>query len=631
MRKTVEALAKKYIDCPKWYEFFIADLPVLSTKSYTSISNKLNLYKQCNQKNTELDVLDIMEYDRQKDDFDILTYSHYKLFVAMAYELITDNIFIKDIYKKYDMENYQYYYVCHIMQYFQIENVSILNAIKCLNELYPEELKSMKYDGYLQNRFYEMSGYGLDGRKEKQLKSKEAFDRFAATFCICKDNDIDYRMLKNINFNDAFDPNDILNYKNSLIYSDVYKNWAKKEEYKYVITSNQTIIDNFKKTMEQTGTYRVSISEPSYTFEIHKAYDLKLNFILEWSGKTDIYAFENEILYDIGHNKNKTTIVVYHNGDMYISIRDKFRPLTIKDLCRIWKCYPIKEVKKLFQVLEGWYVENNEYIMKDIFTYAKKDLCLLPVTINEARKYHNMKELMYTKYPTKLNPNKYDCNYLYIQYKCMPYIKTNCQNAFMEMYKPDIMDYEITGKKKLIKHYLTKFVKRQIEQYEPKNNQEWNRDLIKDYITMCVDNKVPVNLKIKSYKKLEQAHNDLSNELLMKASHSKQEKLVDKKKSKFVRLRTMLPEEFEWITNNKRLQTESTIMGHCVWSYADRIKKDKCAIYSMFYKPDNCRYTIEFGLKNKQYTILQIQKKYNQGYSCSVREYIQNLLSAEKR
>ena len=79
---------------------------------------------------------------------------------------------------------------------------------------------------------------------------------------------------------------------------------------------------------------------------------------------------------------------------------------------------------------------------------------------------------------------------------------------------------------------------------------------------------------------------------------------------------------FEWIKNRKRIIKEGTDMHHCVASYAEKINKDKCAIYSFVYK-DKKRYTIEFiYTKNNRYSIRQIQGMCDRGRPEEVSEYV---------
>lgn len=67
------------------------------------------------------------------------------------------------------------------------------------------------------------------------------------------------------------------------------------------------------------------------------------------------------------------------------------------------------------------------------------------------------------------------------------------------------------------------------------------------------------------------------------------------KKSKFLELKKILPKEpFEWITTRRRIILEGEEMHHCVASYAERINRDTCAVYSFIYPENQKRYTIEF-------------------------------------
>lgn len=79
-------------------------------------------------------------------------------------------------------------------------------------------------------------------------------------------------------------------------------------------------------------------------------------------------------------------------------------------------------------------------------------------------------------------------------------------------------------------------------------------------------------------------------------------------------MRKLLPPEYEWITTSKRLIEESAIQRHCVWQYEDKIKKDKCAIYSYVSK------------SYKRHT----QKFRDRGYDEEVLNDINKILSQQK-
>lgn len=106
-------------------------------------------------------------------------------------------------------------------------------------------------------------------------------------------------------------------------------------------------------------------------------------------------------------------------------------------------------------------------------------------------------------------------------------------------------------------------------------------------------------------------------------------------------MRKILPKEFEWIKNRKRLILETELQHHCVWSYADKISSDMCAIYSYVDKDGSkslCndgnpkRYTIEFNFnkQNGTYYVEQVQGKYDAVNSSGMRNYIDKILNEKQ-
>ena len=80
---------------------------------------------------------------------------------------------------------------------------------------------------------------------------------------------------------------------------------------------------------------------------------------------------------------------------------------------------------------------------------------------------------------------------------------------------------------------------------------------------------------------------------------------------------------------------ETELQHHCVWSYADNITQDECAIYSFTdTAAEHCkdgkprRYTVEFRQKrNGRYYVEQVQGKYDAVNAGGMKEYIQMLLT----
>jgi ACT domain-containing protein len=141
-----------------------------------------------------------------------------------------------------------------------------------------------------------------------------------------------------------------------------------------------------------------------------------------------------------------------------------------------------------------------------------------------------------------------------------------------------------------------------------------------------------VSLNIKSYAQLQNRHDNFNrNDDAYYQTHTGTVNIP--KNSKFKDLREYLPEDFEWIIDRKRLILETELQHHCVWSYADKISRDQCAIYSYLdrvgdYSDKPRRYTIEFGYepKQKKYQVIQVQGRYDRVNSNNMREYIQNIL-----
>lgn len=160
--------------------------------------------------------------------------------------------------------------------------------------------------------------------------------------------------------------------------------------------------------------------------------------------------------------------------------------------------------------------------------------------------------------------------------------------------------------------------------------------LAQDYVRMCKMKKEKVRLDICSQRHLEKVHNRTNRDYEMTGEVSVP------KKSVFLGLREILPDKFEWITDRKRLIMESKMQHHCVWSYAEDITKDLCAIYSYVdyegkfsdsRKPR--RYTIEFNRVNwisSLYCINQIKGSCNStDGTAKLSEWIKTLLLENSR
>ena len=158
-----------------------------------------------------------------------------------------------------------------------------------------------------------------------------------------------------------------------------------------------------------------------------------------------------------------------------------------------------------------------------------------------------------------------------------------------------------------------------------------------DYISMCrrVNKRKihgKVNLDIKSYEQLRNRH-DAFNRHDTGYYETHTGNVVIPKDSKFTALQKILPAEFEWIKDRKRLILETELQHHCVWSYAGKISKDECAIYSYVdakaeYGDNPKRYTIEFGWNGERYYVVQVQGRYDSVNAHNMRAHIQDVLDS---
>ena len=145
---------------------------------------------------------------------------------------------------------------------------------------------------------------------------------------------------------------------------------------------------------------------------------------------------------------------------------------------------------------------------------------------------------------------------------------------------------------------------------------------IMDYINMSVDMKHKISLTYRSYKKILQAHDKLNEEYMIQCTP----KITVPKDTKFKLLRKALPDNFEWIKTRKRVLKEAQTMHHCVATYADKINRDQCAIYSFRSPKTNERYTVEFCFRHQKYYIRQIYGKFNALPPREEREYVESFL-----
>lgn len=451
--------------------------------------------------------------------------------------------------------------------------------------------------------------------------------------------------------------------------------------YNNIIQMNEDIFDKYKQLVMDNGI----------TVTLNKIKSISTKIVIKTNGTINIYIREykgNTILssgklqtYD-ETKSNKNDIVIFPNGDIYKKTKnEKLVPISFKELYALRNLN--NDTKKLVDCIISE-VSKMTPIFKDI-SRDFEITNLFPIKFNDLYKYHTKNELMKDMYglakDLPINYNKININLSYLIVKSYNYVNDRSKKILIQLKDKDnsilklvnrcitkswqrltykrkvffflqsIIIYTINEKtdwgktrKKYIEENLN-FIAENIldaEFYEFADNCADDMLIqVGDYVNMCIYNnkrvKPKVDLSISNVHTLIEKHNDVS--WLSRKSGTKPVKVP--KDSVFNDLRKILPKEFEWIKNRKRLILETELQHHCVWSYADKISSDMCAIYSYVDKDGSkslCndgkpkRYTIEFNF-NKQdgtYYVVQVQGKYDAVNSSDVQNYIYKILNEKQ-
>lgn len=451
--------------------------------------------------------------------------------------------------------------------------------------------------------------------------------------------------------------------------------------YNNIIQMNEDIFDKYKQLVMDNGI--------AVTLNNIKSISTKI--VIKTNGTINIHIREykgNKILssgnlqsYD-EMKSNKNNIVIFPNGDIYKETKnEKLVPISFKELYDLRNLN--NDTKKLVDCIISE-VSKMTPIFKDI-SRDFEITNLFPIKFNDLYKYHTKNELMKDMYglakDLPINYNKININLSYLIVKSYNYVNDRSKKILIQLKDKDnsilklvnrciakswqrctykrkvffflqsIIIYTINEKtdwgktkKKYIEENLNFIVENILdaEFYEFEENCAEDMLIqVGDYVNMCIYSnkrvKPKVDLSISNIHTLIEKHNDVS--WLSRKSGTKPVKVP--KDSVFNDLRKILPKEFEWIKNRKRLILETELQHHCVWSYADKISSDMCAIYSYVDKDGSkslCndgkpkRYTIEFNF-NKQdgtYYVVQVQGKYDAVNSSDVQNYIYKILNEKQ-
>jgi hypothetical protein len=361
--------------------------------------------------------------------------------------------------------------------------------------------------------------------------------------------------------------------------------------------------------------------------------DINSNIVNCKFGKSNNICIERDIDGKVQqrlYSKDLIELVVFPDNNIYCNVNTQ----------KGTKLVPLHFSAITLEILKNPYFKNffvyilrifgAEYKIYDkISTYFEKDLLfILPVSFQKVKQYTSFKELFLSEYKTaKLinnNWNTKNVNLSYLILKTWNYVVPEQRNKLLQINKINIADYSGKKLKNKIKRFLYAYLDNQFKIYDEKYHNFSYEDEIYDYINMCMITKEKVNINFRSYTKLENAHNEISNKAYMK----KTPLVKVKKNTKFASLRKILPKDFEWIKTRKRLIQETIMQHHCVWSYAEYINKDICQIYS--YVDDiGERFTLEFKVVKGKYVCVQIQGKYNKANTEKVLNIVKDILSKD--
>lgn len=438
---------------------------------------------------------------------------------------------------------------------------------------------------------------------------------------------------------------------------------------------DEKIINQYTELANKTNT-TLTLDLPSSDFEISvKQNSIFISLVTYY--KIDIYKNEfnhNKPIfqYDIvKKSKNTLSLFIPENGYIYIknTKTNKYYPLPIKQLIKLKEYEYNDEFVRFINLYVDYLISKNPFI-KDAINDCK-DNCLIPLSVNECIMYHNRAELIKAKYKTANNINidwnKRNLNLSYLYIKSLPYIDDKGKEILKQIkdidfnmiknsrhnYKYKVKDFlsyiiykniqdnlvvdkenEITKELSILPDIIDD-EKESLARYE--ENLDETKYLCYDYVNMLMfntarKNREKIKLNIKSVNEIRNKHDNVTTY----TNIDRETHLVKiKKDSVFNELRNILPNNFEWIKTRKRLILETKIQHHCVWSYANKITNDKCAIYSYVDKDGSKsidgtpkRYTIEFGFNKNtcQYYVIQTQGRYDSVNASDMEKYINAIL-----
>lgn len=350
-----------------------------------------------------------------------------------------------------------------------------------------------------------------------------------------------------------------------------------------------------------------------------KTYKLDLNYRRQNQNSCleIVFSTHDRIKVD-NENEGITSYVAYWGSCVYFKVlvfdeltvyienqRKRLIPCSLAHLGFILGKYKNECLGEVINLLLEYFASKN-YLFKDIYNEFLKTPIIIPINLNSIWNYKDKRSLISAHCKRAEVPksiNKYSLHFGYLLMKCSRYVEqSELQKLLVLKDSMDEFRHMFRIKHQVEKMFILYYEKRLYPTVEAlSEDDEISTMFIRDYVYMVMMSSLSqkFNLKIKSSKRIREEHDKISEILYRK----KTPKVVIPKNSRFKDLK--LPSEFEHITTKRRLVKETAVQHHCVWSYANSINKDRCAIYSTVY--EDSRYTLEFRKQRKKYVLNQIK------------------------
>lgn len=301
-----------------------------------------------------------------------------------------------------------------------------------------------------------------------------------------------------------------------------------------------------------------------------------------------------------------------------------WHPASLKNLYSVYGACP--ETREIVSCYMETLAVRGAYVWYDIKMLFENGGVVPPLRINDMKDFRSRDAMMKGCYKNAgtWNWNRMDLGMGYVIMKSMNHVLPRDRRRLLYPNEKTYECYRECCWEEPIRSVVASFLSNLIYSglgrdglREPDDDME----IVEDYVLMSFKTRNKVSLGMKSMKAVEREHDEIMGNYMLEGV----ELVKIPKHSVFRRLRGILPEDFEWIRTKRRLKAEGRNQHHCVASYAGRINADQCAIYSYVWE-DGKRYTIQFGMDEGKYAVLQCRGVCNHAAPDGLLEYINSLI-----